>query len=221
MGFSDDQIKQLEAGLDPSAISDRKQGGVKLSYLEGYYVIDQANRIFGYDGWDYYVSKLSIESEEETTIGAAKKPGHLISATAVVEVYARAGDATVTRQDVGFGSASRTTKADCIEMAMKEAVTDGLKRALRSFGNQFGNCLYDKEQKGVADDSPQVEIKPKKKSSVKQKTPEEFMDMIDALESEEEFMEFKREYKESIQSLDDEGKKKVTSYFKVKKSEVR
>lgn len=26
----------------------------------------------------------------------------------------------------------------------KEAVTDGLKRALRSFGNLLGNCLYDK-----------------------------------------------------------------------------
>ena len=26
----------------------------------------------------------------------------------------------------------------------KEAVTDGLKRALRSFGNVMGNCLYDK-----------------------------------------------------------------------------
>jgi len=26
----------------------------------------------------------------------------------------------------------------------KEAVTDGLKRALRNFGNLMGNCLYDK-----------------------------------------------------------------------------
>ena len=29
------------------------------------------------------------------------------------------------------------------EMAEKEAVTDGLKRALRCFGNMLGNCLYD------------------------------------------------------------------------------
>lgn len=26
----------------------------------------------------------------------------------------------------------------------KEAVTDGLKRALRNFGSLLGNCLYDK-----------------------------------------------------------------------------
>ena len=29
--------------------------------------------------------------------------------------------------------------------ARKEAVTDGLKRALKSFGNLMGNCLMDKE----------------------------------------------------------------------------
>ena len=28
--------------------------------------------------------------------------------------------------------------------AKKEAVTDGMKRALRHFGNVVGNCLYDK-----------------------------------------------------------------------------
>jgi DNA repair and recombination protein RAD52 len=27
----------------------------------------------------------------------------------------------------------------------KEAVTDGLKRTLRTFGNVLGNCLYDKQ----------------------------------------------------------------------------
>lgn len=29
--------------------------------------------------------------------------------------------------------------------AQKEAVTDATKRALRSFGNMLGNCLYDKD----------------------------------------------------------------------------
>lgn len=28
--------------------------------------------------------------------------------------------------------------------AKKEAVTDGVKRALRNFGNLLGNCIYDK-----------------------------------------------------------------------------
>lgn len=31
-----------------------------------------------------------------------------------------------------------------LRQCKKEAVTDGIKRALRSFGNLLGNCLYDK-----------------------------------------------------------------------------
>jgi hypothetical protein len=36
-------------------------------------------------------------------------------------------------------------KGAAFEKAKKEAATDGLKRALRNFGNVLGNCLYDKE----------------------------------------------------------------------------
>ena len=37
------------------------------------------------------------------------------------------------------------SKALSIEKARKEAVTDALKRALKSFGNILGNCLNDKD----------------------------------------------------------------------------
>jgi hypothetical protein len=50
----------------------------------------------------------------------------------------------VNREDVGHGIAAGTS-SEAIEMARKGAVTDALKRALRSFGNQFGNSLYDKD----------------------------------------------------------------------------
>jgi DNA repair and recombination protein RAD52 len=33
---------------------------------------------------------------------------------------------------------------DLVGQSKKEAVTDGLKRALRHFGKLLGNCLYDK-----------------------------------------------------------------------------
>ena len=36
-------------------------------------------------------------------------------------------------------------KAQAFEKAKKEATTDALKRALRSFGNLLGNCVYDKD----------------------------------------------------------------------------
>ena len=49
-------------------------------------------------------------------------------------------------EDVGYGvSEGMRSKALSIEKARKEAVTDGLKRALRSFGNLLGNCISNKE----------------------------------------------------------------------------
>jgi recombination DNA repair RAD52 pathway protein len=49
-------------------------------------------------------------------------------------------------EDIGYGvSEGMKSKAMSLEKARKEAVTDGLKRALRSFGNALGNCLNDKE----------------------------------------------------------------------------
>ncbi len=52
----------------------------------------------------------------------------------------------VLNQDIGYGSIENGKgKAASFEKAKKEAATDGLKRALRTFGNVLGNCLYDKE----------------------------------------------------------------------------
>nr|XP_031300238.1 DNA repair protein RAD52 homolog isoform X3 [Camelus dromedarius]XP_031300239.1 DNA repair protein RAD52 homolog isoform X3 [Camelus dromedarius]XP_031300240.1 DNA repair protein RAD52 homolog isoform X3 [Camelus dromedarius]XP_031300241.1 DNA repair protein RAD52 homolog isoform X3 [Camelus dromedarius] len=49
-------------------------------------------------------------------------------------------------EDVGYGvSEGLKSKALSLEKARKEAVTDGLKRALRSFGNALGNCILDKD----------------------------------------------------------------------------
>ena len=49
-------------------------------------------------------------------------------------------------EDVGYGtSEGMRSKALSIEKARKESITDGLKRALKSFGNALGNCLSDKD----------------------------------------------------------------------------
>lgn len=42
------------------------------------------------------------------------------------------------------------------EKAKKEAVTDGLKRALKAFGNATGNCLYDKNYLKKIQKIPQI-----------------------------------------------------------------
>ncbi|EDN09113.1 conserved hypothetical protein [Histoplasma mississippiense (nom. inval.)] len=48
--------------------------------------------------------------------------------------------------DIGYGHCENSkSKALAFEKAKKEGTTDALKRALRTFGNVLGNCVYDKE----------------------------------------------------------------------------
>ena len=53
---------------------------------------------------------------------------------------------TQSYQDIGYGHIENCKgKAAAFEKAKKEGTTDGLKRALRNFGNLLGNCVYDKD----------------------------------------------------------------------------
>lgn len=216
MPFTDEQKIELNKKLHSSNVSTRKQAGVKLAYIEGHHAIREANRIFGFDGWNMYINSLEKTVEEETTIGVKKLPGVKVGYRA--EVTIKAGD--ISREDVGFGSGTAKSSTDAHELAMKEAVTDGMKRALRTFGDQFGNALYDKEQKNVTDEEEEVVEKPKKKKTTKKKekdspgmTVDELKTLIEDCEDETSLKNFKSEYKSYIKSLSKEDSEDVIEYF--------
>ena len=52
MGFSQKQVSELGRSLDADYIRTREVQGRTLSYIEGWHAIAEANRIFGFDGWD-------------------------------------------------------------------------------------------------------------------------------------------------------------------------
>ena len=52
MGFSDSQMRALARSVPARHVRSRVRDGKELSYVEGWYVLAQANRIFGFDGWD-------------------------------------------------------------------------------------------------------------------------------------------------------------------------
>ncbi len=73
-----------------------------------------------------------------------KSPGRIdLGMSVTMRVTLRDG---TFHEDVGYGHIENCkSKAAAFEKAKKEGTTDGLKRALRSFGNVLGNCIYDKE----------------------------------------------------------------------------
>ena len=50
MGFVDKQVKALNAKLLAKHVKTRVEAGATFSYVEGWHVIAEANRIFGFDG---------------------------------------------------------------------------------------------------------------------------------------------------------------------------
>ena len=141
--FNDKQNQVLAYELDSSRIKSRSKGNVSLSYLEGFDVIETANKIFGFGNWDYNISKLEQVSQELN-----HNQNNVICYKAVIQitVHDLQHSKSISREDVGFGTGIAKTLADAHEGGAKEAVTDAIKRTLRSFGNQFGNSLYDKSR---------------------------------------------------------------------------
>ena len=148
--FNDKQMKALQSELSADRIKVRDKANIKLSYLEGFDIIDTANNIFGFGGWAYTISSLEQVSQE---VNANQNVVVCYKAIVKVDVYDIDHNTMISRQDVGFGTGVARSLADAHENSAKEAVTDALKRSLRSFGNQFGNSLYDKS-KSVAQNTP-------------------------------------------------------------------
>jgi DNA recombination protein Rad52 len=143
MAFTDSQVRQLKAKLDPRYIKTRSANGANLNYVEGWHAIAEANRIFGFDAWDRRtVATACVWS-------GASGQYHAAAYTAKVRVSVRAGEITIVREGSGTGEGRASTPGQAHDLALKGAETDATKRALATFGNPFGLALYDREQVGV------------------------------------------------------------------------
>ncbi|PNI36245.1 RAD52 isoform 18 [Pan troglodytes] len=130
--------KALRQRLGPEYISSRMAGGgQKVCYIEGHRVINLANEMFGYNGWAHSITQQNVDFVD------LNNGKFYVGVCAFVRVQLKDGS---YHEDVGYGvSEGLKSKALSLEKARKEAVTDGLKRALRSFGNALGNCILDKD----------------------------------------------------------------------------
>ncbi|KAG5845681.1 hypothetical protein ANANG_G00141850 [Anguilla anguilla] len=128
----------LRRNLGPEYISTRiAGGGQKVCYIEGHRVISLANEMFGYNGWSHSISQQNVDFVDLVN------GKFYVGVSAFVKVQLKDGS---YHEDVGYGvSEGLKSKALALEKARKEAVTDGLKRALKCFGNSLGNCILNKE----------------------------------------------------------------------------
>ncbi|EEA27895.1 DNA repair protein rad52 [Talaromyces marneffei ATCC 18224] len=131
---------RLDKQLGPEYISSRSgPSGQKVHYLAAEKCINLANEVFGFNGWSSSIQNIQIDFvDENPTTGKIS-----LGLSVIVRVTLRDG---TYHEDIGYGHIENCKgKAAAFEKAKKEGTTDGLKRALRTFGNVLGNCIYDKE----------------------------------------------------------------------------
>ena len=136
MGFSTRQVQALRRNLDHRHVRIREAHGRELFYVEGWYTISEANRIFGFDGWNR-------ETVESRCVHARENRGTFLAVyIARVRVTVHADGATVIREGHGTGEGRGASPGEVHDIALKAAETDATKRALATFGKPFGLALY-------------------------------------------------------------------------------
>ena len=132
MTFTKEQTEQLNQPIDPKVVAFRQQGSMQLAYLESWYVINEANRIFGFDGWQSETVQLDCVQSDDFCV------------TYIAKVRVTIGDVIREGVGAGHGKGKSVNLGDKHESAVKEAESDARKRAFMQFGSQFGLSLYDR-----------------------------------------------------------------------------
>ena len=148
MTLESDVKLQLAQPLDPNRVTVGQNGPLRnIKYLEGEDVIRTANRIFGYGEWGFELigQPWAVEKGEQGGNNTAYEVWAAHGRLSVSGGGSFADVGTCVRSGAGSGG---------LEMAIKGAVTDCVKRCLRNYGDQFGLILYDKttDMAGLAAD---------------------------------------------------------------------
>ena len=201
MTFKDEVITELNKPLAREHIKQREKGGASLSYVEGWHVIAEANRIFGHGDWTRETVEMNmLHSPEQNERGNI-----MVSYSAKVRITAGG----VVREGWGFGSQVARFVGDAHEGAIKEAETDAMKRALMTFGNPFGLALYDKAQVNV-----------ETTAQMKDRQYNETVEFIRAVKTVKEFEEAKLKARTLYKGLDLEKKNELMVEVTKKEKEI-
>jgi hypothetical protein len=151
MGFSTKQQQTLRRSLNIRYVRTREVSGRELSYIEGWYAISEANRIFGFDAWNR-------ETVDTRCVLARENRGAFLAVyIARVRITVHADGSTIVREGHGSGEGRGTSPGDVHDIALKAAETDATKRALATFGKPFGLELYRKDKRGILEHSPSLQ----------------------------------------------------------------
>ena len=129
------QYEQLLKPLNERRVATRNQAGRELAYLEAWDVKAHLIRIFGFGGWSWDVTTADL-------LVCDKNDKGMWDASFKVMGTLRIHDLACTYTEAAVGSSTLPRRGDAMDMAIKTAESDALKRAAINLGTQFGLSLY-------------------------------------------------------------------------------
>lgn len=146
-------IKILQEPLNSKNIKSRKEGYAQVGYITAKHAISEANRAFNFNGW----SSETLDMKNVQMEQKEKKKKNPNDATILLwyvgyTCKVRITVDGITRDGFGFGQGIDRDLGKSHESATKEAESDAIKRALRTFGDIFGLALYDKETGNITNE---------------------------------------------------------------------
>ncbi len=145
MSSPDEMRQRLNENIPRDVIAQREGGGRKLSYLEGWYVIARLNEVLGQGNWSYFTEEMNCVAQGDNGNGG-------FTAHYIAKIRLEVPALGCIFSDYGYGDGSdKKLPGKAHELAVKEAVTDGIKRCAKNLGMSMGLALYDKSQEFVDD----------------------------------------------------------------------
>lgn len=134
-----------------------------LDYLEWPTVVRNLNRIFGFGRWNMEVVRTDFMGQQPNSSAP-----YMVVATVTLTVTFPNYE-TVGYTNVGTGDV-RYDNWKGVDMAVKGAVWDGVKRCATALGDQFGLSLYEKEAPESTESTEETETEEPKVSQFKPRT---------------------------------------------------
>jgi len=130
------QQMALMAPLNPARVSKRDN----MSYLEAWDVKASLIKVFGFGGFSSELLESEILDVREVAQRNGSKMNQKVTAKAVVRLTIHQTGAVYT--EAAIAGSSQPDITESMDMAIKSAESDALKRAAIFLGTQFGLSLY-------------------------------------------------------------------------------
>jgi recombination DNA repair RAD52 pathway protein len=126
----------LMSPLNPARVSKRDN----MSYLEAWDVKASLIKVFGFGGFSSELIESEILDVREVAQRSGNKMNQKVTAKAVVRLTIHQTGAVYT--EAAIAGSSQPDITESMDMAIKSAESDALKRAAIFLGTQFGLSLY-------------------------------------------------------------------------------